>query len=70
MFKKILENPRLYMLFQMAVGGVRRRKLCIAQYFKHSERCKNPRHSLWARLCCDLRASFDLGGIGCGMEIY
>jgi 2-polyprenyl-3-methyl-5-hydroxy-6-metoxy-1,4-benzoquinol methylase len=32
MIKKLLENPRLYMLFETVVGGVRTRRLCIQQY--------------------------------------
>ena len=32
MFKQLLANPRLYMLFQTTVGGVRSRRLCIEQY--------------------------------------
>jgi len=32
MFKKLLENPRLYMFFETVVGGVRTRRLCIEQY--------------------------------------
>jgi SAM-dependent methyltransferase len=32
MFEQLLENPRLYMLFQTAVGGVRTRRICIEQY--------------------------------------
>jgi len=32
MFKQLLEDPRLYMLFQTVVGGVRTRRLCIQQY--------------------------------------
>ena len=32
MIKKLLENPRLYMLFETVVGGVRTRRLCIEQY--------------------------------------
>jgi len=31
-FKQLLADPRLYMLFQKAVGGVRARKLCVRQY--------------------------------------
>jgi 2-polyprenyl-3-methyl-5-hydroxy-6-metoxy-1,4-benzoquinol methylase len=32
MFKKLLENPRLYMFFETVVGAVRTRRLCIQQY--------------------------------------
>ena len=32
MFEQLLENPRLYMLFQTAVGGLRSRRICIEQY--------------------------------------
>lgn len=32
MFKKLLDDPRLYMLFQTAVGGIHSRRLSIQQY--------------------------------------
>jgi SAM-dependent methyltransferase len=32
MFKKLLDHPRLYMLFQTAIGGIRSRRLSIQQY--------------------------------------
>ena len=32
MFKQLLDSPRLYMLFQAAVGGIRSRRLAIQQY--------------------------------------
>lgn len=32
MFKELLDHPRLYMLFQTAIGGIRSRRLSIQQY--------------------------------------
>src|SRR5438874_4084704 len=40
MFKKLLENPRLYMFFETVVGGVRTRRLCIEQYLAIPKRAR------------------------------
>ena len=68
--RTITRKSKIIHAFPDGCGWTSQPKNLHRAIFKHSPRRKNPGHRLWVRLCCDLRASFDLGGIGCGMEIY